>query len=202
MFDIDTAEIKIILLGESGTGKSNLVNICCNLKFNQNTTSNVSSSILEKKITIGNVQYSLKFWDTAGQEKFRSLNNIFIKDSKICIFIYDVNNYESFEALNYWVKSAKEILGNDAVYGVVANKIDLEEKVSQNIGEEFANNLGALFCQVSAKDDTGEFTEFVNKLVEEYLNKNNLKGWEIVSKEDRISITSLNNMQPSKKSFC
>ena len=49
MFDIDTAEIKIILLGESVTGKSNLVNICCNLKLNKNTTSNVSSSILEKK---------------------------------------------------------------------------------------------------------------------------------------------------------
>ena len=201
MLENDTAEIKIILLGESGTGKSNLVNICCNLKFNENSASNISSTILEKIITIGNIQYRLKFWDTAGQEKFRSLNNIFIKDSKICIFIYDINNPDTFEALNYWVKTVEEILGNNVVYGVVANKIDLEEIVDKKKGEELANKLDALFFEASAKNDNGEFSEFVNKLVEEYLNKNYLNGWEIISKEDRISINTLHNSY-TKRKFC
>ena len=202
MLDNDTAEIKIILLGESGTGKSNLVNICCNLKFNKNSTSNISSSILEKKVTLGNIQYNLKFWDTAGQEKFRSLNNIFIKDSKICIFIYDVNNPKSFDALDYWVKTADEILEKKAIYGVVANKNDLEEKVSREKGEELAENLDAFFCETSAKNDKGEFAEFVNRLVEEFLIKNNLKGWEIISKDERISINTLYSGRTTKRSFC
>ena len=201
MLENDTAEIKIILLGESGTGKSNLVNICCNLKFNENSASNISSTILEKIITIGNIQYRLKFWDTPGQKKFRSLNNIFIKDSKICIFIYDINNPDTFEALNYWVKTVEEILGNNVVYGVVANKIDLEEIVDKKKGEELANKLDALFFEASAKNDKGEFSEFVNKLFEEFLNKNNLNGWEIVSKEDMISISTLHNSY-TKRKFC
>ena len=202
MLDNDSGEIKIILLGESGTGKSNLVNICCNLKFNKNSTSNISSAIFEKKINIGNIQYNLKLWDTAGQEKFRSLNNIFIKDSKICIFTYDVNNQNSFEALNYWIQVADEILEKKAVYGIVANKIDLEKKVSTEKGEEFARKLDALFFETSAKNDKGEFSEFVNKLVDEFLIKNHLKGWEIVSKEERISINTMHNKWSNKRKFC
>ena len=145
MYDIESKEIKIILLGESGTGKSNLVNICCNLTFNKNSASNISSTILEKKIKISNISYILKFWDTAGQEKFRSLNNIFIKDSKICIFVYDVTREETFKALEYWIKSVQEILGNEMILGLVANKIDLEQKVSKEKGEKLAEDIGAFF---------------------------------------------------------
>jgi small GTP-binding protein len=109
MYD-DENGIKIILLGETGTGKSNLINICCNLSFDPNTPSNITSSILEKTINLGKIQYNIKLWDTAGQEKFRSLNNLFIKDSKICIFVYDINNRITFEELDFWVKTVNGIL--------------------------------------------------------------------------------------------
>ena len=182
--DDDDNGIKIILLGESGSGKSNLINICCNLEFDPNTPSNITSSILEKKINLGKIQYNIKLWDTAGQEKFRSLNNLFIKDSKICIFVYDINNRSSFDELNFWVKTVEEILGKNPILAVVANKIDLKENVTKKEGEEYAKKIGAFFYQTSAKTDKKGFSDFINVLVEEFLFKNNLNGWEIISKEN------------------
>ena len=191
MFDEEN-DIKIILLGESGTGKSNLINICCNLEFNPNTASNISSTILEKTISLGKIQYFIKLWDTAGQEKFRSLNNLFIKDSKICVFVYDISNRVTFEQLDFWVKKVDEILGNNPILAVVANKSDLKEEVKKKEGEEYSEKIGAFFYQTSAKADKDGFSNFINILVEEFLFKNNLSGWEIISKENegRISLGS------------
>ena len=181
MFD-DEIGIKIILLGESGTGKSNLINICCNLELNPNTASNITSAILEKKINLGKIEYNIKLWDTAGQEKFRSINNLFIKDSKICIFVYDINNRATFEQLDFWVKTVEEILGKSPILGVVANKTDLKENVSKKEGEEYSKKIGAFFYQTSAKNDKNGFSNFINILVEEFLFKNNLSGLEIITK--------------------
>ena len=199
MFD-DEIGIKIILLGESGTGKSNLINICCNLEFNPNTASNITSAILEKKINLGKIEYNIKLWDTAGQEKFGSINNLFIKDSKICIFVYDINNRATFEQLDFWVEKVKEILGDDPILAVVANKSDLKEEVKKNEGEEYSQKIGAFFYQTSAKADKDGFSNFINVLVEEFLFKNNLSGWEIISKENegRISLGS-NYSRPSSR---
>ena len=190
---------KIILLGESGTGKSNLINICCNLEFNPNTPSNITSSIVEKPIILGNLKYTIKLWDTAGQEKFRSLNNLFIKDSKICIFVYDITNRESFNQLEFWVKKVNEILGKEPILAVVANKNDLiPEQVKKKEGEEYAKSIGAFFMQTSAKNDKEGFSNFINDLVKEYLFKNNLNGWEIVSKENEIFSLDNKSYKPEK----
>ena len=188
MLDDDSA-IKIILLGESGTGKSNLINICCNLEFNPNTESNITSSILEKTINLGKIAYNIKLWDTAGQEKFRTVNNLFIKDSKICVFVYDVNNKKTFQELDFWVNAVEGILGKEPILAVVGNKSDLKEVIKKKEGEEYAKKIGAFFFQTSAKNDKNGFSNFINILVEEFLFKNNLNGWEIISKEnERFSI--------------
>ncbi len=199
MFDEDNA-IKIILLGEAGTGKSNLINIYCNLKFNPNTTSNITSAILEKEVVIGKILYLVKLYDTAGQEKFRSLNNLFIKDSKICIFVYDISKPKTFNELDYWVNKVNELLGGEPILSVVANKSDLKESVKKSEGEEYAKKIGASFYQMSAKNDKGGFEKFVNKLIEEFLRKNNIFGWEIISKDDGRYEENLKiSLQKSKK---
>ena len=202
----DENSIKIILVGETGTGKSNLINVCCNLQFNPNSPSNISCSSLEKKITINNIDYIIKLWDSAGEEKFRSLNNLFIKDAKVCIFVYDNTDRRTFEDLDFWVKTLDELLGKDPILGVVANKSDLvsKEKVKESEGKEYAEKIGASFYKTSAKEDKDGFSNFVNKLVEEYLTKNNLIGWEFYSKDNIDNNTSnnillKNNSENNKK---
>jgi small GTP-binding protein len=167
-------EIKIILLGESGVGETNLINIVMGQAFNDDEASSISNSYSEKKVTVNNKLYKLNLWDTIGQERFRQLTKIFYKDSKIIIFVFDITSQESFDELqNYWVKDVKEQIGDERIIkGVIANKIDLflNEKVSTEKGEEYAKSIGAKFLSISAKTEgPKKFEAFLIKLLEDYI---------------------------------
>ena len=97
----DDDEIKVILVGETATGKTSLINTSIGLEFKQRLESTQSSSIIQKKITIGDKAYNINLWDTIGQEEFRSLTSIFMKDSKIVIFVYDITRLDTFNQISY-----------------------------------------------------------------------------------------------------
>ena len=85
----------------------------------------------------------------------------------------------------------------------MANKTDLKENVSKKEGEEYAKKIGAFFYQTSAKNDKNGFANFINKLVEEFLFKNNLNGWEIITKEnERFSLENDLYKQPNHHKKC
>ena len=193
--------IKVILLGEAGTGKTNLINACCNVQFNPNSSSNLTASFSEKKIEINKTQYNLKIWDTAGQEKFRSLNTLFIKDSQICILVYDITNRASFRELDFWKKQVTDLLGDKPLIAVVGNKIDLyeNEEISEEEGKEYAKSKGIEFGLTSAKNEPRSFEKFVKDLVAKFLEKNKFNQWEFVSYEKRDTITIDKNVVQSKK---
>lgn len=165
-------EIKMILVGRTGTGKTNIINAIVGLKFNSNEESTITSSFVDKIIKIKGKDYHLAIWDTAGQERFRSLTKIFIKDAKIVIFVYSITHKGSFEELEFWVETVKNILGDKPVFGLAGNKNDLfqQEQVTEEEGEKKAKEIGALFKLTSAKTRVG-INEFVEKLVEEYAKK-------------------------------
>ena len=169
--------IKIILVGDSGTGKTNLITVAAGFDFNHESITTTSCSYIQKTVTSKNgKEYKINLWDTIGQEKYRSLTKIFIKDSKIVIFVYDITNRASFESLKYWDKTIEEILGQDPVFGIVGNKVDLylQEKVKQNEGEQFAESIGAKFKLTSAKNDPKSISDFIVELLEEYEIKNGI----------------------------
>ena len=183
------SEIKIILLGESGVVKTNLINILMGLPFNENEITSTSNSYMEKKVTINKKLYKLNLWDTIGQEKYRQLTKIFYKDSKIVIFVFDITSKRSFDELQkYWVKDVKEQIGDDSIVkGVIANKIDLfiDEQVTTEKGEEYAKSIDAKFLSISAKTDgPKKFENFLMSLVEEYIN---IKG-DIVDDPNKINL--------------
>ena len=117
--------------------------------------------------------YLIEIWDIGGSQKYRSVNNIFIKGSKVVILEYDVTDERSFSELNYWVKTTKEILSKKAIYGIVGNKIELidDKKVLEEEGKAYAEENDTLFCTTSAKEDSKVFQMFVDKLVEKYIEK-------------------------------
>ena len=192
--------IKIILLGNAGTGKTNLINVCCDYEFSDKIGSTITASYLEKIIEINNVKYSIKLWDTAGQEVYRSLNKLFIKGSKICVLVYDITKRESFEALSEWEKTLEGLIGKEAVIAVVGNKNDLYlmETVKEIEEEEYAKKKGILHCRTSAKKDKVGFQNFIKKLVEEYLYKKKLNEWIFIEKDNEIFNLSKDAFQQNK----
>ena len=172
MNDEDSKEIKVILVGMSGTGKTNIINSLTGQQFTENSFTTTTSSFVDKYMSVKNKKYRLEIWDTAGQEKFRSLTKIFIKDAKIVIFVYDITTKKSFEEVDFWVKTVKDILGTEPVFGLAGNKKDLFqfEQVEEEAGHEKAKDIGAQFKLTSAKTGSG-INDFMQSLLEEYVKK-------------------------------
>ena len=193
------SEIKVILIGDSGVGKTNLINIATGNGFDANENTSVACNYTVKKLVINGKEYIINLWDTIGQEKFRQLTKIFFNNSKIVILVYDITRKESFEALPNWLKDVEEEIGLDFVRGVVANKMDLylNEEIKENEGEEYAKSINAKFLATSAKkDDPKIFIEFLGNLLTEYLSlyKENTTG--------SFTITRKSSMKKNKKSNC
>ena len=166
--------IKIILLGESGVGKTNLIRVSTGEEFEQNSMTSSSGSYKEGVYTSSsNKQYNYHLWDTAGQEAYRSLNQIFIKNAKIVIFVYAIDNQSSFNELDYWINLAKKELGNDIVMGIVANKLDLyeEQQVKEEVAIEYAKKLNIKFKATSALTEPLGFKCFLEELLIDYIKK-------------------------------
>ena len=174
--NISIPNIKVILLGEMGVGKTNLINAYCDRQFVTHTCPTNSPEFSQKKIKIDNKKYFIDIWDTAGQERYHSMTKIFIKGAQVIIFVYDITDQDSFKKLNFWVNFVEELLWEDSVYGLLGNKTDLYEnqKVNINDGKKFAEEIGALFCQTSAKEDQMGFKKYVEKLVRKLIEKNNI----------------------------
>ena len=175
MSNIDlTKGIKIILLGESGVGKTNLIRVSTGQEFEQNTMSSSSGSYKEGfYISSTKKKYVYHLWDTAGQEAYRSLNKIFIKNAKVVIFVYAIDNEPSFNELNYWIELAKAELGDEFVMGIVANKIDLfeEQQVKEEVAKEFAKKQNIKFRATSALSEPMGFKSFLEELLIDYIKK-------------------------------
>ena len=154
-----TDRVKVVLVGESGVGKSCIIVRFVHNKFDPNTMTTSSNQMVYQTIKLpDDKSVDIILWDTMGQERYRSVNKIYYKNAKVGILVYDVTDKKSFEAIkNYWYEQLKESGDKDIIICLVANKYDLYEKreVSNEEGEEFAKSIGAIFASTSAKNDSG-----------------------------------------------
>ena len=187
--------IKLILIGDSGTGKTNLITVAAGYEFDSNSLSTTSCSYIQKTYMKHNVDYKINIWDTIGQEKFRSLTKIFVKESKIVILVYDITNKETFESLPFWKKLVDEILDYTPIFAIVGNKMDLydKEQVKGDEADKYAESIGAKVLLTSAKRDSESFSNFVGGLLEDYLSK---------GKAERIDSFVLDKPVVNKKKSC
>ena len=191
--DDDAIEIKAILVGSSGVGKTNLINVCVGQSFNPETKPTNCASLLQKHLEINNLKYVVNLWDTMGQEAYKGISKLFFREAQIVIFVYDITSSESFKNLEEWIQMANDTIGGDYISGIVGNKNDLylQAEVSEEEAKNYADSKKLKFRLVSAKEDPQSFDEFLLELVKEY------KVPEYKKK------TVLNNNKPeAKKSFC
>ena len=193
-------DLKIILLGESGVGKTSIILRYYKDLFDPNLQSTIGSTFIKKSLVKNNIKYNMNIWDTSGQEKYHSVTKLFIREASIAILVYAINNAESFKKLDFWIKAVKDICDENAILAIVGNKFDLiyafdnenenkdenEKYVPEEEAKKFAEEKNVMFKLVSAKSDgkgiDSLFDELLNKYIAKVLtktsdnkNKNNAK---------------------------
>ncbi len=194
-------DIKIILLGETGVGKTNLINVFFGLKFEDQIDSTLASYCNEGKFNYNNESYNYAIWDTAGQEKFRAISKLFIRDAQIILIVYSIINRKTFEQVNFWLNFVKENVENNTyILGLVANKIDLYEHqiVTDEEGKKIAKENNIDFLITSALKSPETFRKFVNKLLVKYIEKEGQK----IGNNDSIKINGDIKNKTNKKQCC
>ena len=169
-------QIKIVLLGESGIGKTCLYNRIIDDTYKNYNPSTLGSDCKCKVKNFPKYQrdLQLEIWDTAGAEEYRALSKIFYQKAEIAIACYDITNRKSFDELKkYWINNLKEAVKKDIIIGLTANKSDLfeEQVVPENEAIQYAKENGFFFFQTSAKQGTG-ITDLIESLGNEYLKRN------------------------------
>ena len=196
----DDDEIKVILVGEVATGKTSLINTSIGLEFRDKLESTQSSSIIQKKMTINGKPYIINLWDTIGQEQYRSLTKLFMKDSKIVILVYDITRKETYEQLDFWFDNIKEVLGDKPILGIIGNKSDLymKEAIKEEEAEKYAEKKGVPFCLTTAKTPK-TFCDFLEELVIKYIEKmeGNIKANKTIV--DGLKLDEQDEVKNSKK---
>ena len=173
----DGEDIKVILVGEPGTGKTSLISVSVGEEFKEITNSTLLSNFVSKKFNKNGKNYILNIWDTAGQEKYHAVTKIFTKNAQIVIFVYAINSKKTMEGLQtYWFKSIKDVLGEEPIFGLVGNKYDLFmfEEVKEEEAKEYAQQNDMQFELTSAKEDAEGFIKFLSQLLDEYIEKKEL----------------------------
>jgi len=198
----DMEEIKMILLGEAGCGKTSIISRYTLDKFDSNYFTTYSSTFLTKIFEYKGKKYNINIWDTVGQEKFRSLTKIFIKGTKICLFVYDITNKHSFEEINFWLEQAKQIADKDVVFGMAGNKNDLiaKQQVNDKDAIKFAEENNIIFGQTSAAKNKSSVDSLLDKLIIKYLENSNPSLAGENGEEARIKLDAKNNNEPKKDS--
>lgn len=152
--------LKVIILGDSGVGKTSLMQQFVNGKFSHQYKATIGADFLTKELTIDDKSVTMQLCDTAGQERFQSLGVAFYRGADCCVLVYDVTNQKSFENISLW-KDEFLIQANvknpeNFPFVIIGNKVDVDDSkkvISTKKAQQFANNLGNLpLFQTSAKE--------------------------------------------------
>lgn len=182
-------QIKLVLVGDSGVGKSSLL-----LRFTTSDTFNaipvtIGVDFKKKALTLRDKRLDVTIWDTAGQEKFRTLTNTYYRNAAGIIFVYDVTRRETFtNVADAWFEEVQVYSPTqDFIKMVVGNKVDRETEraVTKEEGVELARKYGCLFIECSAKTSFNVDATF-NELLEKILDSSHLLRKS--TSEEKISI--------------
>jgi small GTP-binding protein len=179
MDSIKEIQVKTVLLGESGVGKSCIILRYINGIFSSTHSSTILSTFSSKKIKFDeNTLITLNIWDTAGQEKFRAITKINYQDAAVIILVFDLTNKTSFNVIkDYWYPQVKENAPENVILVLVAAKCDLENRyeVDLNEAENYAKEIDAIFKKTSALDNIG-INELFQEIGKKILSYDNFNG--------------------------
>ena len=210
----DNITCKVVLVGDTGVGKTCIIQRYVNNDYSEVNESTVASTYTYKVVDYPEYKKSISFdiWDTAGQELYRALAKNFYLNASIGILVYDIRRKDSFESIkNYWYDQLKESGEENMILAIAGNKCDLfqEEQVNEEEGRNFAKSIGAVFQLTSCKESIG-IDELFKECGKKYLEINDLITKNIPKvKNDKVKLQNdtnnnkdNNNGTKTKKKCC
>lgn len=195
----ETSCFKIILLGDTGVGKSCILLRLKDDRFEplHDVTVGVTFSI--QMISIGSESIKLQLWDTAGQEIFRSITRSYFRDSSCAIIVYDVTKRDTFDHIQGWINDVKELAPANCLIAIVGNKIDLKQQrsIPTEEAEQFAQDHGCAFFETSAATGENVKTVFEECTMMIYTQPHRESNSEYITKVDTVT-----DVPPEQKHNC
>ena len=197
---------KVIIIGDTAVGKSNILSRYVKDEFSSNSKSTVGVELGIKFLKIKNTKTKIQIWDTAGQERYRAITSSYFKGSNGCFIVYDITNEASFNNIENWYEQIQKETSKDIPILLVGNKCDLEDerKVPIEKGKEKAQSLNCAFFETSALKKINIdkiFEELVNNIYEKTGgNKNDDDiNVELVKDDKAVNLNEVKNGENEKK---
>eukprot|EP00455_Lapot_gusevi_P000001 TRINITY_DN0_c0_g1_i1.p1 TRINITY_DN0_c0_g1~~TRINITY_DN0_c0_g1_i1.p1 ORF type:complete len:213 (-),score=68.37 TRINITY_DN0_c0_g1_i1:269-907(-) len=153
---------KLVLIGDSGVGKSCLLLRFADDNFTDSYISTIGVDFRFRTVSIDKKTVKLQIWDTAGQERFRTITSAYYRGADGIILVYDVTSMESFEHVEEWLGEVNRYATENTTKLLVGNKADMSDKrVSEETARRFADKLGIPFIETSAKNATNVDAAFL-----------------------------------------
>jgi len=153
-------ETKVVILGDTGVGKTSMVNQYVRGQFTERTQATIGAAFMRKDVLVNDWNIILQIWDTAGQERFRSMALMYYRGAHAAILVFDITSRDTLEKVGGWVEELQEHANEDIVLVLAANKCDLrrsegEQNVTSKDAQEYAKSIGATVFETSAKTGKG-----------------------------------------------
>ncbi|KAH0788392.1 ras-related protein RIC2-like [Histomonas meleagridis] len=180
--------LKIILIGDSGVGKTNLLSQFVRHQFSEENKTTIGVEFTTKTMNINGKVVKTQIWDTAGQERYRAITSAYYKGANGAMILYDITSSVSFDSVSRWLNELRDIADPKIILMLIGNKSDLEDSrsVSKEEGIKYAESQNLLFLETSAKSTANveeAFNQLITTIVEMY-TKNGLTGKEALSPPD------------------
>lgn len=211
---MDTTEpdylLKIVLIGDSGVGKTNLLSRFARDQFNPDSKSTIGVEFATKTLELEGKTIKAQIWDTAGQERYRAITSAYYRGAIGALLLYDITASLTFNSLERWLKELRENADSNIVVMLVGNKCDLTEQraVSTQNATEFSQAQNLLFIETSAREATNvqeAFLTLIREIVHK-LSKQNIASEEKAPVQETprqgVSITQTKSPEEKKKGCC
>ena len=213
--------LKVIIIGDSCVGKSNIFSVYRDGTFSEKLQPSIGVEFLAKNIKINDIIFRLQIWDTAGQENFVSMTKVYYRNSSVAFIVYDITEKESFHHIEFWLNELKKEAPESILLVLIGNKNDMNDRrqINYEQGKEFADKHKMLFYEVSAKNKINidkifqESTEYIYNNIEKgiYNLDDDSCGVKLCSNNKNINIEELdidlstnkgNSVRIKKKKCC
>ncbi|XP_045177502.1 ras-related protein Rab-5C-like isoform X2 [Mercenaria mercenaria] len=146
--------VKLVLLGDQGVGKSSIALRFVRGEFTENSEATIGAAFLTQTVNVSNVSIKFDIWDTAGQERYHSLAPMYYRGAQAAVVVYDITNTKTFQRAINWIKELKQQANSQIIMVLAGNKADMASEkraISRDEAQAFAEENNLIFTESSAK---------------------------------------------------